>query len=174
MRSQSPQEMLAIAIPIGMAVLAFVIIMGSFYLTTVSVAQSFIPYKIASMVAHSLTGSTACLLLDSKIPRKGLLDQNKIDSFVSLYSESLPRCVNMPCWAFRATIKDIDTGNEYLFGYESDNADFWGSGDVVTNKLPIVIDVNGVRHFGKLTIEVEPLEQETCNSQIQTILEATT
>ncbi len=175
MRSQSPQEMLQIAIPMILGILAFVVLMGGFFTTTTSVAQSFIPHKITSMVAHSLTGSTDCLTLGGPqiIPHKGLLDRNKIDNFVSSYPDFMPACVDMPCWVFQAKIKDIDTSSESSFGYKSGDSEFWSTADVVTKKLPIIIDLNGTRHFGKLTIEVKALDSDTCNTQITNIVSGT-
>jgi hypothetical protein len=129
MRSQFSKEMLEIVVPFGIAIIAFTVLLGGIFSTTVSVSQTFIPYKVASMVAHSLTGSTQCLALGTELPHKGLLDLNKIESFADSYSDSHPPCVEMPCWTFRAKIEDLETGTEYRFGYKSsdteENDNYW-------------------------------------------------
>jgi hypothetical protein len=204
MKGQSAKEMLEIAIPFGLAIGAFVVLMGGFFTTTISVAQTFVPYKVAAMVAHTLTGSTKNLVLDGGIPHKGLLDINKIEQFSSSYASSLPPSTNMPCWTFRAIIKDLETEQEYYFGYKSTDEDFWsgepesindlmqnlevegfkfivwevpesnipvptGTVDIRRTHLPVLIDLNGTRHLGKMTIDVRTKDMFTCQAQIEGI-----
>lgn len=173
MRSQSPQEMLSIAIPILMAVIGFVVLMGGFFNTQVSVTQAFIPYKVISMVSHSLTGSTDCLVLDTGMPHKGLLDQQKVEAFAAQYTDAIPSCVQMPCWVFRATVKDLSTDDRFVFGYLSADTDYWEndeSGTIMTMNLPVVLDNETWRHFGKLTVDARPIDAITCQNQVQAIL----
>lgn len=124
--------MLSIAIPLLFVAIVFAIFMGSFITQTITASETYVPYKVASMVLHSLTGDVNCLALNqSGTIHKGLLNASRIEQFGQEFESVQPNCSRVVCQSWRAIVTFKNTlGSEetYQFGDNSTDENLWRYG----------------------------------------------